>query len=230
MTITVIIPILNEAGTLPQQLSYTSTLAFDHIILADGGSTDGSLALVRAFCERVPNARLVSSPRGRARQMNDGVKASSDDVLVFVHADTRLPIDARPAIERALHNPQIVGGRFDVRFDSLSPWARLISGFMNRRSRWTGIATGDQAVFVRRNVFELMGGFAEIPLMEDIDFSRRLKRMGPTAKLRETVTTSFRRWEQQGPLQTILLMWTLRFLYWMGVSPITLNRWYRHVR
>ena len=101
---------------------------------------------------------------------------------------------------------------------------------MNRRSRLTGIATGDQAIFVRRQIFEQMGGFPDIPLMEDIEFSRRLKRQGPTAALTDRVTTSFRRWEKTGPFRTILLMWTLRFLYWLGVSPTRLNQWYRAVR
>ena len=124
----------------------------------------------------------------------------------------------------------MVGGRFDVKFDRPSKWGTIISSMMNWRSRISGIATGDQALFVRRPIFEQMGGFADVPLMEDIDFSRRLKRRGATAALTTTVTTSFRRWEQQGPLPTILLMWTLRFLYWIGVPPHTLNRWYGIVR
>lgn len=162
--------------------------------------------------------------------MNEGAKASRGDVLLFLHADTQLPVGAGRIIESALSDPTVVGGRFDVRFDSSSMWSRIISSFMNRRSRLTGISTGDQALFVRRQAFERLGGFAEIPLMEDIDFSRRLKRAGQIAALRDTVTTSFRRWETQGPLRTILLMWTLRFLYWTGVSPSRLSLWYRAIR
>jgi len=145
---------------------------------------------------------------------------------LFLHADTQLPDDAKTTIETALADHRMVGGRFDVRFDSPSMWGTIISKMMNWRSRMSGIATGDQALFVRRHIFEQIGGFADIPLMEDIDFSGKLKRKGATAALTATVTTSFRRWERRGPLRTILLMWTLRFLYRVGVGPHTLNRWY----
>jgi len=162
--------------------------------------------------------------------MNEGAKASRGEVLLFLHADTQLPRDATTVINRALADHRMVGGRFEVRFDRPSMWGTIISRMMNWRSRLSGLATGDQALFVRRPLFEQMGGFADMPLMEDIEFSRRLKRKGATAALTATVTTSFRRWEQQGPLRTILLMWTLRFLYWIGVSPHTLSRWYGLVR
>jgi GT2 family glycosyltransferase len=124
----------------------------------------------------------------------------------------------------------MVGGRFDVQFDRPSMRGTIISKMMNWRSRLSGLATGDQALFVRRSIFEQMGGFADMPLMEDIEFSRRLKRKGATAALTATVITSFRRWEQHGPLRTILQMWTLRFLYWVGVSPSHLAQWYKAVR
>lgn len=230
MTISVIIPILNEEKTLPHRLSHTSTLGFDDVIVADGGSTDRSIEMAHAFCARVPNACFIAAPRGRARQMNEGAKASRDDVLLFLHADTQLPPNARALIEQALADQRMIGGRFDVQFDRRTAWGTVISGLMNWRSRWTGIATGDQAVFVRRRVFDQLGGFADIPLMEDIEFSRRMKRTGQTAALKEKVTTSFRRWERQGPLRTVLLMWTLRFLYWIGVSPSRLSTWYTAVR
>jgi hypothetical protein len=149
---------------------------------------------------------------------------------LFLHADTQLPDDANTMIQTTLANQGIVGGRFDVRFDRLSIWGTIISRTMNWRSRLSGIATGDQALFVRRHIFEQIGGFADMPLMEDIDFSRRLKRTGATAALTVTVTTSFRRWERHGPLRTILLMWSLRFLYWVGVRSHTLSRWYGLVR
>lgn len=133
-------------------------------------------------------------------------------------------------IETTLADRRMVGGRFDVRFDQPSMWGTIISKMMNWRSRLTGIATGDQALFVRRPIFEQMGGFADMPLMEDIEFSRRLKQKGTTAAFTATVTTSFRRWEQHGPLRTILLMWTLRFLYWIGIGPHRLARLYATVR
>ncbi len=230
MTISVIMPTFQEETTLARTLAHTSALHFDEIIIVDGGSTDRTVAMIEAFCARVPCARLINAPRGRARQMNAGVNASRGEVLLFLHADTQLPLTARAAIERALADPQAAGGRFDVQFDYVSRWSRVISTLMNRRSRWSGIATGDQALFVRRAVFERVGGFAEIPLMEDIELTRRLKQTGSVVALRETATTSFRRWERQGPLRTILLMWTLRCLYWFGVDPGRLSRWYAAIR
>ena len=230
MTISVIIPTLNEHLVLANTLTHTTSLGLDEIIVVDGGSTDLTAPTAQAFCANRPDTHLMTAPRGRAAQMNEGVKASHGDVLLFLHADTQLPVKAGQIIESALSDPAVVGGRFDVRFDTSSVWSRVISSFMNRRSRLTGISTGDQALFVRRYIFERLGGFAEIPLMEDIDFSRRLKRAGRIAALRDTVTTSFRRWETRGPLRTIFLMWTLRFLYWAGVSPHRLQSFYATVR
>lgn len=230
MMISVIIPTLNESSTIARTLTHTIALGFDEIIVSDGGSTDSTIPMVEAYCARVPAVRLVTAPTGRARQLNEGVKACRSDILLFLHADTELPPQAKTVIESALQDPQIIGGRFDVRFDQPSRWGAVISWFMNRRSRFSGIATGDQAIFVRRQVFERMGGFPDIPLMEDIEFSRRLKRQGPVAALTDQVTTSFRRWEKDGPLRTILLMWTLRFLYWLGVHPARLNNFYRAIR
>lgn len=230
MTISVIIPVYNEDTILAQSLSRLSLLGFDEIVIADGGSTDRSVAVADAFCARVPNARLVSAPRGRARQMNAGASASRGSVLLFLHADTELPRSGRQTIEEALQDRTVAWGRFDIAFDAGSHWARTIATLMNLRSRWSGIATGDQALFVRRETFERMGGFADIPLMEDIEFTRRLKGAGRMAALRETAVTSFRRWERHGVLRTIGLMWTLRFLYWLGVDPVLLHRWYRVAR
>jgi rSAM/selenodomain-associated transferase 2 len=230
MTISVIIPTLNEDTTLADTLTHTSALGTQEIIVVDGGSTDRTIPIAQAFCADRPNAQLIVAPRGRACQMNEGAKASRSDVLLFLHADTQLPEETGRLIESAFTDPAVIGGRFDVRFDSASVWGRIISAFMNRRSRLTGIATGDQALFVRRPIFERLGGFSEIPLMEDIDFSKRLKRAGRIAALSNTVITSFRRWETQGPLRTILLMWTLRFLYWIGVSPHRLQHFYASIR
>jgi len=230
MTISVIIPTLNEEKTLAHTLACTSTLDVAEIVVVDGGSTDRTVQMAEAFCARVPNARVVTASRGRACQMNEGAKASRGEILLFLHADTQLPAKAKWIIESALADPRVVGGRFDVRFDRPSAWGTVISTLMNWRSRLGGIATGDQAMFVRRHVFERLGGFSDVPLMEDIEFSARLKQTGPTQALRATVTTSFRRWEQQGSLRTILLMWVLRFLYWIGVSPSRLSQWHKAVR
>ena len=237
-TVSVIIPCYNEErfiGNALEQLAHQFELDRYEIIVVDGGSLDQTPVLVESY-RRSPQApaqspvRLVTAPPGRARQMNEGAKASGGEILLFLHADTQLPRDATTVINRALADHRMVGGRFDVRFDRPSMWGTIISRMMNWRSKLSGIATGDQALFVRRPIFEQMGGFADMPLMEDLEFSRRLKRAGMIAALTATVTTSFRRWEQQGPLRTILLMWTLRFLYWIGVSPHTLSRWYGLVR
>jgi rSAM/selenodomain-associated transferase 2 len=235
MTISVIIPTLNEERTVMATLAHTAALGFDELIVVDGGSTDKTPSLVNSYRLSAQSSALspvqwVTSPSGRARQMNEGAKACRGEILLFLHADTQLPDDAKTIIDTALADRRMVGGRFDVRFDRSSMWGTIISKMMNWRSKLSGLATGDQALFVRRSIFEQMGGFADMPLMEDIEFSRRLKRKGATAALTATVTTSFRRWEQQGPLQTILRMWTLRFLYWVGVSPHTLSRWYGLVR
>ena len=230
MTISVIIPTLNEEASLPRTLACLSSSALTEIIIVDGGSTDGTLNLAQEFCARTVNARIITAPRGRARQMNEGAKVSQGEILLFLHADTQLPEQAGQVIESALAKHTAVGGRFNVRFDSPSAWGRVISSFMNHRSRLTGIATGDQAIFVRRHVFELLRGFSEIPLMEDIEFSGRLQQAGRTVALRDSVVTSFRRWDAEGPLRTILLMWALRFLYWVGISPLRLSRWYKVLR
>jgi rSAM/selenodomain-associated transferase 2 len=235
MPISVIIPTLNEERTIMATLAHTAALGFDELIVVDGGSLDQTPVLVESYRRRSQSlaqspVRLVTTPCGRARQMNEGAKASRGEILLFLHADTQLPGDAKTIIDTTLADQRMVGGRFDVRFDRPSIWGTVVSRMMNWRSRLSGIATGDQALFVRRSIFEQMGGFADMPLMEDIDFSRRLKQKGATAALTATVTTSFRRWEQHGPLRTILLMWALRFLYWIGISPSHLVEWYKAVR
>ena len=192
------------------------------IVLADGGSTDATAAVAARF----PEIRLLASPRGRARQMNAGARAALGDVLLFLHADTLLPDGALAAVEAAAGDPGVVGGRFDVRFDNPRPVFRMIAWFMNQRSRWSGISTGDQAIFVCREPFDALGGYPDMPLMEDVDLCRRLKRRGRMAALRLSVTTSARKWEREGAIRTILLMWALRFLYMAGVPPARLHRWY----
>jgi rSAM/selenodomain-associated transferase 2 len=188
----------------------------------DGGSTDATAAIAARF----PQVRLLASPRGRARQMNAGARAARGDVLLFLHADTLLPDGALAAVEAAVGDPGVVAGRFDVRFDNPRPVFRMIAWFMNQRSRWSGISTGDQAIFVRREAFEALGGYPDMPLMEDVELCRRLKRRGRLAALRLRVTTSARKWEREGAVRTILLMWTLRLLYMAGVPPSRLHRWY----
>jgi rSAM/selenodomain-associated transferase 2 len=245
--IAVIIPTLNEEQALPDTLARTARLGFDEIIVVDGGSTDKTRDIVMSLVfevrsstfdvpslpnlePRTSNLRLLSSPPGRAKQMNAGASQSQAGILLFLHADTRLPDGARQAIERALNEPACVGGHFDVRFEPDAGLAWLIARLISLRSRWSGIATGDLAIFVRREVFARLAGFTDIPIMEDVDFTRRLKRAGRMAPLRAQVITSYRRWERCGAVRTIVLMWTLRFLYWIGIHPSKLHRFYTVVR
>ena len=232
MSIAVIIPIFNEQNTLPFLLHALLPLGFEEIILVDGGSQDTTVEVANTYLQSAPlgRCRMIAGPKGRARQMNAGAVEATADLLLFLHADTQLPHNAKSLIEQAMKNSEHVGGRFDVRFPCDEGYAWMVSRMMNHRSRFSGICTGDQGIFVRRDLFESMGGFADMPLMEDIEFSQRLKRKGTVVALEETVTTSFRRWEQQGPLRTILQMWALRFLYWVGWSPHRLHRYYHHVR
>lgn len=216
MRISVVIPTLNEAANIAATLEPLQALrAQGHeIIVADGGSTDATRECAMTLCDT-----LISTAQGRARQMNAGARAARGDVLWFLHADTRADAAAVAALLSALDRPHCEWGRFDVRLSGSRPLLRVVETLMNLRSRRTGIATGDQGLFVRRALFEQVGGFPDIPLMEDVALSRLLKRQAAPVCLRERLVTSSRRWERDGALRTILLMWRLRFAYWRGVSP-----------
>ena len=220
--LSIIVPVLNEAATIREALEALAPLrARRHeVIVVDGGSDDGSASLAHPACDQV-----LVTPRGRALQMNSGALVASGEALVFLHADTRLPERADELVFAALARAQ--WGRFDVRIASRRPLLRLVACAMNLRSRLTGIATGDQAMFVRREAF---CGFPELPLMEDIALSRLLKRRGRPACVRARVTTSARRWEARGVLRTIVLMWRLRLLYALGAPPQRLARDYADQR
>ena len=192
------------------------------VILADGGSLDDTAALALAG-----GAQVVHAPYGRALQMNAGALQASGDLLLFLHADTKLPPDADRLIEQALASGPQVWGRFDVRIEGRPRMLRVIAAFMNRRSRWTGIATGDQALFMTRAAFDAVGGFPAQPLMEDIEMSDCLLKLSRPACLRQRVVTSGRRWETRGVWRTVLLMWRLRLAYWRGAAPEQLAEWYR---
>ena len=232
LSIAVIIPTFNEERALPRTLLHLRQQQFHEVIVVDGGSQDQTLSVAKSHLPGLSQRRseIVVADRGRAKQMNTGAAQATSDVLLFLHADTQLPSASRTDIERVMENPKCVGGRFDVQFEDDRGWAWMISRMMNWRSRWSGIATGDQAIFVRRETFLHMGGYADIPLMEDIEFTKRLKQRGSLAPLHSKVTTSFRRWEQRGALPTILHMWTLRFLYWAGFSPRILHQFYAAIR
>lgn len=224
MKLSIIVPVLNEAGTLPALLQGLLPLREQgcELIIVDGGSDDGSAELAR--CAGVT---LLAAPRGRARQMNDGAACASGDVLLFLHADTQLPPQAVPLVTQALASAQRHWGRFDVHITGRARMLRVVAGMMNARSRLSGIATGDQAMFVRRDTFEAVGGFPDQALMEDIELSRRLRAVSRPACLRARVSTSGRRWETRGVWRTILLMWRLRWDYWRGVSAAQLAQVYQ---
>jgi rSAM/selenodomain-associated transferase 2 len=221
--LSIIVPVLNEAEGIAATLDTLAPLrsAGHELIVVDGGSHDHTVLLSRERADQV-----LDGPRGRARQMNAGAAVAQGRALVFLHADTRLPPGADAHIAAALAHGA-VWGRFDVRIEGRSRWLPLVATLMNLRSRLSGIATGDQAMFVRRDVFQQVGGFADQPLMEDIELSRRLRGIKRPACLRSRVETSGRRWDSRGAWPTIVLMWRLRWRYWRGAPPEELAKAYR---
>ena len=223
MQLSVVMPVLDEAAGISATLRALAPLrARGHeVIVVDGGSADATVALAAAGADRV-----IQGPRGRARQMNAGAAVAQGEVLLFLHADTVLPDAADGAIRQAMA-AGARWGRFDVTISGSEALFPLIATLMNLRSRFSGIATGDQAIFVERHLFMQLGGYADQPLMEDIDLCRRLRALSPPACLRQRVQTSGRRWQQRGVWRTVWLMWRLRWRYWRGVSPEALARAYR---
>jgi rSAM/selenodomain-associated transferase 2 len=222
MNLSIVMPVLDEAAGIEAALAALAPYRRRgvEVIVADGGSRDGTNDLARPLADRV-----LIAPRGRAAQMNAGTAEARGDILLFLHADTRLPVDADRLLLDGLGGSGRKWGRFDVRFDS-GGLLGLVSTMMNARSRVTGIATGDQAMFVTRAAFDAVGGFPEIALMEDVALSARLKRIGMPCALRARVTTSGRRWRKHGTLRTVLLMWRLRLRFFFGADPVKLARAY----
>lgn len=221
--ISFIIPVLNEAAQLQARLQALQVLRRrgHEVILVDGGSQDGGLTLARGLVDIV----LESEP-GRARQMNAGAARARGACLVFLHLDTSLPDAADQLVEEALLGGQRRWGWFRIRLEN-SRWPyRLIAWSMNQRARLTRVCTGDQTLFIDASLFRSLGGFPDLPLMEDVAFSKRLRRVQPPVIIARAVTSSSRRWEQQGVFRTILLMWRLRLLYFFGVSPQRLAQIY----
>ena len=221
--LSVVVPVLDEAACIVGTLQSLQQLrARGHeLIVVDGGSADGTPALAAPFADRV-----LVAPQGRAAQMNSGAAAARGDALLFLHADTRLPADADRLVREALAGPNRCWGRFDVRIEGRSPLLAVVAFCMNWRSRLTGIATGDQAIFATRPAFARAGGFPEIALMEDVSFSKRMKKLSRPVCLFAAATTSGRRWKRHGVLRTILLMWRLRLAYFFGARPDELARRY----
>jgi len=226
--VSIIIPVLDEAVSLAATIRQLADIrAADEavdVIFVDGGSHDDSVALLRAA-----DFDVIQSNRGRAQQMNAGAAVAGGDILMFLHADTRLPDGAMEQVRNAVREGAR-SGFFAVRLDSDRLLLRLVGRLISARSRVTGIATGDQAIFVCRNTFKALGGFAPLPLFEDVELTRRLKRRGMIRGLPGTVTTSARRWERMGPARTIVRMWGLRAAYACGIRPERLASYYEAVR
>lgn len=221
--LSIIVPVLDEAERIGAALTALAPLRAQgvQLIVVDGGSRDRTVSRCEGAADTV-----MTSPRGRARQMNAGARAATGDALLFLHADTMLPPDALALAAEAL--ARHAWGRFDVRIDGRSRWLPIVAAFMNARSRLTGVATGDQALFMRREAFDAVGGFPDQPLMEDVEIAKRLRRhAGAPACLHAKVITSGRRWDERGAWRTIVLMWRLRWLYWRGVSADHLAAAYR---
>ncbi len=221
--LSIVIPVLNEAAGIVATLSALAPMRARgvEVVVVDGGSTDATPALAAPGADAV-----LAGPRGRASQMNAGAAHARGRALLFLHADTTLPEGADTLVLQALAQGA-VWGRFDVHISG-RPWMlRVVAALQNRRSRWTGIATGDQAIFVRRDVFDRVGGLPDQPLMEDIELSLRLRALAPPHCLRQRAITSGRRWETRGVWRTIVLMWRLRWRYWRGEPAEALARAYR---
>jgi rSAM/selenodomain-associated transferase 2 len=221
--LSIIMPVLDEGDGIAAALDALADLRAlgTEVIVVDGGSRDATVQRARLRADRV-----ISTPRGRALQMNAGAATAAGNVLLFLHADTRLPPDADHIVLRGLDRSGRAWGRFDVEIDGRNPLLAVVAALMNIRSRLTGIATGDQAIFVRRDAFRAAGAFAEIPLMEDVALCKRLKRVSRPLCLRERAVTSGRRWETNGVVRTVLLMWRLRLAYFFGADPQSLARQY----
>jgi rSAM/selenodomain-associated transferase 2 len=219
--LTIVVPVLNEAAIIVAALQAIAPLRARgaEIIVADGGSRDGTARLAEPFADRIITVR-----HGRGAPMNAGAALGTGDALLFLHADTTLPDNADRLIDEAL--ARRAWGRFDLRIAGSHPLLTVIAHMINWRSRLTAVATGDQAIFVTRKAFEAVGGFPELPLMEDIAISRRLKRLCRPLCIATPAVTSGRRWERNGVLRTILLMWRLRLSYYLGVEPALLARLY----
>ena len=226
-SLAIVIPVFNEEKTLADALKSIQNLeleAADELVFVDGGSTDKTKQLILDA-----GFQCLASAQGRAKQMNKGAASTNSDIILFLHIDTAISSSNISNIKKT-YNQGYVSGRFNIRLSESNISYRIISFFINLRSSLSKISTGDQAMFVARDVFEDIGGFPELPLMEDIALSKKLKSIGRVACLKDTLITSSRRWQKHGIAKTVVLMWKLRFLYWLGVSPERLAKMYRDAR
>ena len=233
--LSLIIPVLNEIELLPELVRQIEALNPEQAIIVDGGSEDGSWEWLQEHWLAPSTSRvLLVATTGRAQQMNAGAQAAEQDVLLFLHADTQLPSNAKELLVNAVfgNNLERFWGRFDVRFSSTKHRnaMRVIAYFINLRSRVSRVATGDQAIFVSRLLFNQIQGFDDIEIMEDVALSKKLRRIAKPQCMRATVTSSARRWEHNGVISTVIQMWLYRLAFVLGVEPARLKRGYRNVR
>ncbi|MDQ7005593.1 MAG: TIGR04283 family arsenosugar biosynthesis glycosyltransferase [Ghiorsea sp.] len=224
-SLAIVIPVFNEGSILSCALTSLQMLAgVDDIIFVDGGSTDNTVSLIQ-------DAGFVclQTEAGRAKQMNAGTQYTTSDIILYLHVDTSIYSSHILNIKKSCHQG-FLSGRFDVSLSGCGAIYQIISFFINLRSCLTKVSTGDQGIFVTRKAFDDVGGYPNIPLMEDVALSKALRKLGKAACLRDKLVTSSRRWEQHGVLKTVLLMWKLRFLFWLGVSPKSLAQMYKEVR
>lgn len=232
-TLTLVIPVYNESANVEKFFSCLETAigCASQVIIVDGGSDDGTYQKLESNISASSFSNITSlyqSAPGRAKQMNFGARKNTSDVIIFLHFDTCLPDNALELVRESIKNGAF-WGRFDVRLDNEQPVFRVIENLMNLRSAMTSIATGDQGIFVRADIFRIVNGFPDIPLMEDIELSKNLKELAPADRIKSRATTSARRWQTNGVWKTIALMWFFRLAFWLGINPARLARFYRHV-
>lgn len=221
ISIAIVVPVLNEERELDSAIKHLQTVNADELVFIDGGSVDSSTNIL----EQNKVIWYASKP-GRAKQMNLGASKVTSDIILFLHTDTLLCSSYLQKIRASMQDSKVIAGRFDIILSGSHLMFRLVELFVNWRSRLTRISSGDQAMFIRRDIFESLGGFPDQVLMEDIEMSKRLKVLGKITCLHEQVVTSSRRWEKHGIFRTILLMWRLRFQYWLGADPANLKQQY----